>query len=201
MTILVAVMLVLAMAFPAAAEEYGWTDYAMKLEGTMYTVVLPEDMEPVSTDEDGVSENLIGHAKLGNMSDTNGGMSIEVYYFEDGDLDTLMQETYDESMQELIAQYGKDGVYKRTDISDWSMVDMMDICGYTFAVIGSYSRQLYNDTVQYESTEIHVKGESFGRMVYLFLPAEKGVYVVGYYCTRNYLVNTGDLFYGTILDE
>ena len=199
MTMLVAVMLVLAMVFPATAEEYGWTDYAMKLEGTPYTLVLPEGVDPVAVEKNNAGR--IGYAKLGSMTDPNGGMSIEVFYITDTALDDLAKDTYDGNLKRLIKQYGEKGVFQKENIVDWSVIDMADISGTSFAVTGMYETLLYDQPMQYECTDLHAKGSSTGMMIILYIPAENGVYAIGHFGTRNYIDSPNNLFYGTILDE
>ena len=199
MAILLAVTLVLAMVFPAAAEEYGWKDYAMKLEGTPYTLVLPEGVDPVAVEKN--DEGRIGYAKLGSMTDPAGGMSIEVIYITDTALDDLVKDNYDGTVKRLIKQYGEKGVLKKEDIVDWSIIDLADASGTSFAVTGMYKTLLYDEPMQYECTDLHAKGSSTGMMIILYIPAENGVYAIGYFGTRNYIDSPNNLFYGTILDE
>ena len=191
MTILVAVMLMLTMAFPAAAEESPWTDGMLDLEGSRYVLVLPEGMVNAesTTDEMAVAKSE-DYGK-------NGGLYIGVALLENTTVDDARNADVESIGAELKKEYGSNAILP--GMEDASLFWMLLQASRESGVWMRRGRETL-DGDEFKYIFIETTGSSAeGRVIYLYLPAEENVYRLTYIMTEAYFDEPANLFYGTLM--
>lgn len=192
LTMLASVLLVLAMVFPAVAEEDPWTDGAMVLEGASCTLYLPEGM--VNTTP---TEEEFAAAKTEVYDKTNGGLYIGVGLVQGTTLEEIREADFENLAEDLKKEYGSKALLPDNS-NRFDMWMMMQIAGESGALLGRGRTNFYDGEIYYLSTQFLTRGKESGMMLCVYLPAGEDVYRLTYIISNEYMDEPGNLIYGTL---
>lgn len=193
LTMLASVLLVLAMVFPAVAEEDPWTDGAMVLEGASCTLYLPEGM--VNTTP---TEEEFAAAKTEVYDEKNGGLYIGVGLVQGTTLEEILEADFEALQEEWTKEYGSKALFPDATSSRSDMWMMMQIAGESGSYLYRGRTDFYGDKVYYLSTKFMNRGKETGMMLCVYLPAGENVYRLTYIIANEYMDEPGNLIYGTL---